>query len=258
MHIDQALTCLIVEDEPIAAERIAALLHEYSFIQLHGICTNGLEALSMLSHQVVDMMFVDIDMPRMDGMTMVRSLPIKERPHVIFATAYDEFAVQAFDLFAIDYLLKPFSKERFRLCMQKVLLHIRNLRFSQEQQLSGLYSLMDTAHASDFSSQHLSVKLGKRTYFLPILQIEYICSAGNYLEIFAQEKIHVIRETMSRIQEILPAHFVRIHKSNLINLSYLQELIALGEGDYSLKMQNGVSLRISDTYKKEILKLLKK
>ncbi|MEM7369025.1 MAG: LytTR family DNA-binding domain-containing protein [Bacteroidota bacterium] len=258
MPTERPLRCLIVDDEPIAGERIARLLEEYSFIQLVGMCENGLEALSFVQNQKVDLMFVDIDMPGMDGMRLVQTIHPDDRPYIIFATAYDEFAVQAFDLFAIDYLLKPFSKERFSMCMQKTMFHIQHAGFSQPQQLSALFSSMEESpSSSDFSAHRLSVKLGKRTYFILIDQIEYICSAGNYLEVYAHAKVHVIRETMTHIEKILPSQFIRIHKSSLINLTYLQELIAMGEGDYSLKMQNDRCLRISDTYKKAVLERLK-
>ena len=258
MNHEQEIRCLIIEDEPIASQRIARMLQEYPSIRLLGICEDGLEARERLSKGDVDVIFLDIHMPNMDGLSMIRSIKAEERPYIIFATAYDEFAVQAFDLFAIDYLLKPYSKERFRMSMAKMLGQIRTQPFSQQQQLQGLFE----AHAEkqptlDFHTKRLSIKLGRRTYFLLIDQIEYINSAGNYLEIFADEKTHVLRDSLIHVQKNLPPNFIRIHKSSIINTEFIEELIALGSGDFSLKMKNGKVLRISDSYKKSVLALLK-
>lgn len=252
------ISCLIVDDEPIAGERIAGLLEGYDFIQLLGICEDGIEAKEVLAEKPVDLMFVDIDMPGMNGLSLVNSLLPESRPFIIFATAYDEFAVQAFDLFAIDYLLKPFSKERFKQSMEKLLTHYQNKHFYQNQQLEGLLSILNQVNPPiPAKSKKLAIKLGNRTYFIRIDHIEYINSSGNYLEIYADAKLHVLRETLTHLLKILPPHFLRVHKSSIVNMEFIQELIALGYGDYSLKLINGKVLRISDTYKKAVMAALK-
>lgn len=250
---------IIVDDEPIARERIANLLAENISFELIGEYENGVEAREVLIENSIDLMFVDVQMPNMDGISLVKSLEIDQRPLIIFATAFDEFAIDAFNFFAIDYLLKPFSKERFRQTLEKVLLMIKGIpEYSQKNQINGFLSIYQHEENDVLQkSKRISVKLGNRVYFILIEQIEYVIASGNYLEIFADNKLHIIRETMTQLLNRLPTNFLRIHKSSIVNIEFVLELISIGYGNYELKMQNKKMLRVSDPYKQNLLKSLK-
>ncbi|MEQ9405084.1 MAG: LytTR family transcriptional regulator DNA-binding domain-containing protein [Cyclobacteriaceae bacterium] len=248
---------IIVDDEPIARQRIADLLDEYPAFEIVGEYENGLLAQEILLRETIHLLFVDIKMPRMDGISLVKSLSAEKRPMVVFSTAYDEFALDAFDLFAIDYLLKPFSKKRFRETISKIEVLKNGLAY--QHQINGLLSAFDkTEKVLAGEIKRLRIKLGDRMYFIRISDIEYITSSGNYLEVFAENRSHIYRETMTNIIRQLSPDFIRIHKSTIVNMSYIKEIISIGHGDYELLTTNGRRLRVSATFKKEVLEILSK
>lgn len=256
MQTESTIKAVIVDDEQIARSRVASLLESIDDMQIVGQFENGGQALEYLNNNRVDLLLVDVQMPVLDGVSLVKAIPLAERPFVIFITAYDQFAVDAFDLFALDYLLKPYSKQRFHQAIERFRLMRSGARnLSQTMQLEGLLSAYQQAE-TPVKTRKISVKLGNRTYFIAMDDVAYIESSGNYLEVFANQKAHIIRETMTRFIQQLPPNFLRIHKSSIVNTDYISELIAIGFGDYELKMKNDKTLRISESYKKDLLDTL--
>ena len=244
---------IIIDDEPVARQRIADLLLENKLFTVVGEFENGLKAQSFYNSQEVDLMFVDIKMPKLDGMSLVKSIEKDKRPFIIFITAYDEFAIDAFNLFAIDYILKPYTKQRFRETLNRVtsLMH-GQIKYNQRNQLDGLFLAMENKTNKSSLKEKISVKLGNKIYFIFLHDIEYIIASGNYLEVFAKNKLHVIRQSMSSMLSKLPSNFKRNHKSTIVNTNFVSEIIALGQGNYELKMKNNKLLKISNTYKKDL------
>lgn len=256
MPMNRRMKALIVDDEKVARSRVASLLNAMDDIQVVAQFENGQEALDFLNSQRVDLLLVDVQMPILDGVSLVRAIPPAERPFVIFVTAYDQFAVDAFELFALDYLLKPYSKQRFQQAIDRFrLMKSGENPFNQTKQLEGLLAAYRQSQVVPQLSR-ISIKLGNRTYFIAMQGVEYILSSGNYLEVFAEQKVHIIRETMTRFIQKLPGNFLRVHKSSIVNTDFVAELIAIGYGDYELKMQNDKILRVSESYKQDLLRAL--
>ncbi|MCE7996821.1 MAG: response regulator transcription factor [Roseivirga sp.] len=254
--MNRRMKALIVDDEKVARSRVASLLNAMDDIQVVAQFENGQEALDFLNSQRVDLLLVDVQMPILDGVSLVRAIPPAERPFVIFVTAYDQFAVDAFELFALDYLLKPYSKQRFQQAIDRFrLMKSGENPFNQTKQLEGLLAAYRQSQVVPQLSR-ISIKLGNRTYFIAMQGVEYILSSGNYLEVFAEQKVHIIRETMTRFIQKLPGNFLRVHKSSIVNTDFVAELIAIGYGDYELKMQNDKILRVSESYKQDLLRAL--
>lgn len=238
------IRAIIVDDEPIARERLSMLLTAEERIEVTGEFDNGQKALEYLQAQPVDLAFIDVQMPEMDGMSLLKALPKNFPTYVVLVTAFDDYALTAFDLSVVDYLLKPYSRDRFRQAMERFYQVKKGESDQPEFVRNGV------------AVSKVAVKLGNRTYFVPIEEIEYVEASGNYLELYAGGKVHVIRETMTHMVSRLPNSFLRIHKSNIINVDFVSELISIGYGDYELRMLNGKVLRVSDSYKKPLLQLL--
>lgn len=250
------MKAVIVDDEKVARSRVVSLLASADDIEVVAQLENGREALDYLNRERVDLLLVDVQMPILDGVSLVRAIPVAERPFVIFITAYDQFAVDAFELFALDYLLKPYSKQRFQQAIDRFrLIRSGENPVYQARQLEGLLAAYKQSQEAPALSR-ISIKLGNRTYFIAMQQVEYILSSGNYLEVFANQKVHIIRETMTRFIQKLPANFLRVHKSSIVNTDFIAELIAIGYGDYELKMKNDKTLRVSESYKQDLLQAL--
>lgn len=243
----------IAEDEPLARQRIKFLLQNYPTFQLVGEASEGEQALQFLQNNQVDVLFLDVHMPGYSGLEVLQNIPPNHRPFTVFVTAFDQYAIQAFDYFAIDYLLKPYSNQRF----YQTITRLQNLLGTNHQQkLDKVFSFLNNENQNPFQDK-LMIKIAGKIYFIAINQIEYIQSAGNYVEITAEGKKHLLRETMSTMMASLPAQpFLRIHRRTIINLQYLLEIRPTTYGDYDVKMKNGVTFRVSKSYKTAFLEIL--
>ncbi|MEM1322075.1 MAG: LytTR family transcriptional regulator DNA-binding domain-containing protein [Bacteroidota bacterium] len=254
---------LIIDDESPARQRIRDLLARQSDIELIGECKSGQEAIDSILNSKPDLIFLDIQMKDMNGFEVLESLLPEDRPITIFVTAYDQYAIQAFEYFAFDYLLKPFKDQRFMQSLQQA----RRLLAQQQpaaydQQLQSLLRLLRSEpgqieKAPKGNPQLMPIKLAGKIYFIPIEDIRYIEASGYYIEIHTSEKKHLLRESLSRILDRLPAEqFMRIHRSAIIRLSFLAEINSLGMGDVEVVMKDGKVLRVSKTYKEELMRRL--
>lgn len=216
--------CLIVDDEPLARELIRKYVNEIPELELAGECGSANEAIDEIEKGGIDLLFLDIKMPGIDGITMIRSLPAP--PQVILITAYPEYAVEGFEIDAVDYLVKPVSFERFRKAVSKVL---------------------DPGQ----SPPTLSVKADKRLYRIEFNNILFISALGDYIKVICKDKTLITNETMKGVESKLPAQFIRIHKSHIVNL----DLVEFVEGN-ECKIGGGY-LPIGAKYKEEFLSRLK-
>jgi two-component system, LytTR family, response regulator len=250
------LTTLIVDDEPLARERLLGLLSNETDIEVLGQCRDGEEAVSAIHERHPDLVLLDVEMPRMDGFEVIDTIGAERMPMVIFVTAYDQHAIKAFQVRALDYLLKPFDRERFSDALQRA-------RTQIESQANGdlgkrLLALMKDLKRDVPKTDRLVVKSGGRLFFLRADEIDWIEAAGNYVRLHVGNQSHLLRETMNAIEARLdPERFFRIHRCRIVNVERIQEMQPWLNGEYSVVLRTGVRLTLSRGYREKLQEKLK-
>ena len=254
------ISSLIIDDEALARQRIKKLLAKVHEIEIMGECSSGKEAIKMISEVKPRLIFLDIQMKDMTGFDVLNELKIKNKPLIIFITAFDEFALKGFDYFALDFLLKPFKDDRFYESIKRVKDHIRKGDFNElENKLKGLLNYIDAPDdpSNNVIIQKLTIKIGNKVLFINTGFIKYIVASGYYAEIHTDKKEYLMRESLSNlILRLNPSLFIRIHRSTIINLEFVQELVHSDYNEIDLKMQDGKLFRVSKSYKKSLYKKL--
>ena len=245
---------LIVDDEPLARERVMRFLRDESDIAIIGECGDGNEAIKIIRQQKPDLVFLDIQMPEKNGFEVIKSIDAKSVPAIIFVTAYDQYALQAFDVHALDYLLKPFNRERLHRAVKRALENIENRnRGNLDDRLT---SLIADLKAEKKYLERLVVKSVGRVFFLKTDEIDWIEASGNYLKLHVGRESHLIRETMNGIEAKLnPDKFLRIHRSTVVNIDRIKELHPMFSGDYAVILRNGTELTLSRNYRERFIEL---
>jgi len=274
------IRALIVDDEPLARERLRSLLQDESDIELSGEFENGTKAVDAIRRDAPDLLFLDVQMPELDGFGVLQAIGPDRVPAVIFVTAYDEYALRAFDANATDYLLKPFDQERFRRSLDRARSHLQmgragnvndklqslmrylNIDPTQLSQLpqppSGVPQT-GTSQGNGHSAQsdRLVVKSGGRVYFLKTDEIDWVEAAGNYVRLHVSKDSHLLRETMNGIETKLDTRrFMRIHRSTIVNLERIKELQPWFHGDYVVLLRDGTRLTLSRGYRDKLQTVL--
>jgi two-component system LytT family response regulator len=230
------LRVLIADDEPLARGGVRARLTGHADVTLVGECTDGPSALAALQARPPDLVFIDVQMPGMSGLEVLEALPPGQRPLTVLLTAYEQFALRAFELRALDYLLKPIDDERFADALDRA-----------RQALSlqrGDAPARATAHATRFQ-----VRLGHRVRLVRADEIDWIEAHGDYAGLHADGQLHLLRETLQRLAGRLdPTQFVRVHRSAIVRLDRVAEMQALANRDHLLRLRDGTVLRASRTY----------
>jgi two-component system LytT family response regulator len=245
---------LIIDDESLARERVKRFLRDDPDIQVIGECSDGKEAIAAIKREKPDLVFLDIQMPEKNGFEVIKALSADVMPTVIFVTAYDQYALQAFDVHALDYLLKPFTRERLHRAIARAREHIehKNLGNLDER----LMSLIADLRSEKKHLERLVVKSIGRVFFLKVDEIDWIEAAGNYVKLHVGRDGHMIRETMNGIEAKLdPDKFLRIHRSTVVNIDRIKELHPLFSGDYAVILRNGTELALSRNYRERFLEL---
>lgn len=248
----KTIRAIIVDDEHYAREVIRHLLKKDQDIELLEECTNGYEAVEAIVRHRPDLVFLDIQMPEMDGFQVIRQAEHFYRPYYIFATAYDSFALKAFDVNALDYLLKPFDDERFFQALQKA----KALIHQQETSNIGdkIAGVIEFTQANKKPIQRFASKIPiretGRIYFIQTETIDWIEAADQYVQIHCGDKSFLLRESMNEMeQQLNPQLFFRIHRSTIINLTRIQELQPFFKGDYIVVLQDGTQLKLTRSRK---------
>lgn len=238
------IRALIVDDEPLARQRIRMLAAEEPGLELIGECANGRNALTAIQQDPPDLLFLDVQMPEMDGFQLLQKLPCEKLPVVIFTTAYDQHAVRAFEAHALDYLLKPFKPERFKAAVARARDHLSNKQASTVAR--GLLDLLAERQApapTPATIQYLTkltVKTEDKVIVLKAADIEFIESAGNYIALHIGKETHIMRETMNALETQLdPEKFLRISRSAIVNLDHIKEFRPMFKGEHVIILQNG-------------------
>jgi two-component system LytT family response regulator len=228
---------IVADDEPIARARMLALLTDEPDIEVIGECASGPEAMSAIERTSPDLVFLDIQMPQIDGLTLARTLG-RTMPAVVFVTAYDEYALGAFEVHALDYLLKPYSADRFKSALVHARQHIGARR--QSGSPPPAFERRD----------RLVIKSSGRIYFVRTRDIDWCEANGNYVRLHVGAQTHLVRGTMAHIESQLdPAQFVRIHRSTIVNVDRIQELHSSFGGEYVVLLHDKTRLTLSRGYR---------
>lgn len=247
---------LIVDDEPLARERLAGLLAAEPDIEIAGQCRDGEEAVKAIIEQTPDLVFLDIQMPQLNGFEVIDAVGPERMPLVIFVTAHDRHALRAFEVRALDYLLKPFDRDRLRDALQRV-------RKQVEREDGGeigrrLLALMKDLRRDQPRTDRLVVKSGGRLFFLRADEIDWVEAAGNYVRLHVGSTSYLLRETMNAIEGRLdPEKFFRIHRCRIVNMERIQELQPWLNGEYAVLLRTGTRLTLSRGYREKLQERLK-
>src|SRR5262249_17604875 len=251
---------LIVEDEPIARRNLRALLRGYPEVELIGECGSGAEAVKVIRTDPPDLLFLDVQMPEMNGFDVLKQIDLAIIPAVIFVTAYDQYALKAFDVQALDYLLKPFDDERFAQAIGRARTQLEQRPTSGlKERLRALLegeeqpsSARRPAHEEKFL-----IKSASRVFFLRAEEIDWIEAADYYVCLHTGGQSYVLRRTMADMETRLdPAHFCRIHRSTIVNISRIREVQARPGGEYVVVLADQTELRLSRSRKEQIERIL--
>lgn len=247
---------LIIDDEPLAREKLRGFLDGEEDLEIVAECRDGREALLTIEKERPDLIFLDVQMPEMDGFEVLENLDPEALPTVVFTTAYDQYALKAFEVHASDYLLKPFDRERLGEALARVREEIEHRRGDDvRQQLVDL--LEDVRSRRPKFSERLVIKSAGKVVFLKVADIDWIDAAGNYVRLHAAGDSHMLRETMGGIESRLdPSRFLRIHRSTIVNIERIQELQQQFHGDYLVVLEGGQRLTLSRGYREKIQDLL--
>jgi two-component system LytT family response regulator len=246
---------LIVDDEPLARQRLRTLLDAEADIELVGECADGPQAVAALEEQRPDLLFLDVQMPGLDGFGVLEAVGGKPLPAIIFVTAYDRYALRAFEVHALDYLLKPFDRERFRKALDRARAQLHKDQGADASQK--LLALLEGVKETRKPVERLVVKSGSRVSFVRVEEIDWIEAAGNYVRLHVGGDIHLLRETMNRLEGRLDAgQFKRIHRSTIVNVERIQELHPSFHGDYIVRLRGGHELTLSRGYRDRLQELL--
>ena len=252
---------LVIDDEPLVREGLRTLAAHDPDLKVVAECKNGREAVDAIRRERPDLVFLDIQMPGLDGFEVVAALE-EERPYVVFVTAFDEYAVRAFEVNAVDYLLKPFSDRRFRDAVLRFKTRLREDRVSTlNSRLSTLLSHLAAPHESPAPPappratylDRIPVKHGDVVKFVPVDEIEWIEAAGNYVLLHVGDQRHMLLEAMQELEAKLdPARFLRIHRSRIVNLQAITALSPQPYGEYELILRSGARISSSRSRSKQL------
>jgi two-component system LytT family response regulator len=246
---------LIVDDEPLARERLRDLLKDDPDIELVGECADGAEAVVALRETPCDLVFLDVQMPLLTGIEVIESVGPENMPAVVFVTAYDKYALRAFEVQALDYLLKPFDRARFERALERAKAHVR--RDKSAEASKQLLALLEEVKPGRKPLERLVIKSGGRVFFLKMEEIDWIEAAGNYLRLHVCTETHLLRETMNALEgRIDTTRFLRIHRSTIVNIERVKEFQPLFHGDYAVILRDGTQLTLSRTYRPRLQELL--
>jgi two-component system LytT family response regulator len=253
---------IIVDDEPTARRGVRLLLERDGTVEIVGEAAGGADAAELIRRERPDLAFLDVQMPGCDGFETLAMIDRADAPAVVFVTAYDEHALRAFEVNAIDYLLKPYDDARFAAALQRAKDEVRRRRADRmNSQLTQLLDYLqrngDRARA-DAASERILVKSSGEIFFLKADEIDWIEAEGDYMKFHVAGRTHLMRETMARLEARLdPKRFIRIHRSTIVNIDRLRKLSPTFAGEYAVILHDGTKLKLSRGYHERIDTLLK-
>lgn len=252
------IRALIVDDEPIARTGVRRELERDPEVEVAGECTNGRDAVSFIRGRAPDLVFLDLQMPELDGFGVVEQVGVERMPVVVFVTAFDEFALKAFELHALDYVLKPFNGERFQKALGRAKAQARRAGAGGlDERLLALLRDARRAPEREPYLERVVVKSGGRIFFLSVAEIDWIEAADNYVRLHAGRESHLVQGGLGKLESRLdPKLFLRVHRSSIVNVTRIKELHPLFHGEYAIKLAGGQELTSSRGYRDRLQRLL--
>ena len=259
----QPLKVMLADDEPLARGYLEDLLKAMPDVEVLGSFKNGSEVLKACRDNPPDVLILDIEMPVLTGFDVVKRLQADDMPSIIFATAYDNYAIDAFDLNAVDYLLKPFDSDRFAIAIERVRTELgsdpslKGRLISASRQIQKVADDAVPADSARADSGRLAVRDGRETELVTINEIDWVDAAGDYMCLHVGGKTHIMRSTMKELLAKLPERdFVRIHRSTIVNIHRVTSVSSLSKGEFRLQLGSETSLKVRRNYRKSIASLL--
>lgn len=260
------LQALIVDDESLARKGLKIRLEELGGVDIVGECSNGREAINSVAELEPDVVFLDIQMPGMSGFDVIAKLQQDDMPLIVFVTAFDEYAIKAFDVHAVDYLLKPIEADRLKDAVDRAKDHMNmdGLVTDKQRLLELIISITGKSEASvtqllkDHTGvksypEKIAIKDAGETTLVQVADIDWVDAAGDYMCIHANDETHVMRVTMKELEEQLdPANFQRVHRSTIVNLDRVTKVCSHMNGEFHLILDNGASIKMSRSYKEKV------
>jgi two-component system LytT family response regulator len=239
------ITAVIVDDESLARDAIRLRLQDEPDISVVGEAADGTEAVELVRSRQPDLLFLDVQMPAMDGFAVIEKVSAVHLPVVVFVTAHDHYALKAFETHALDYLLKPFTASRFHAALNWARLEVAKRRQSSERSAGPGYLV------------RVAVKRDQRIVLVSVADVDWFESAANYVRLHTRGTSDVVRTTMSDLERQLdPARFARIHRSTIVQLDRIDDIIAAWHGDFDVTLRDGTVLRLSRNYRERVLSKL--
>jgi len=253
-----SIRALIVDDEPLARTGVQQLVEPLDDVTVVGEAADGPEAVRQIDEQAPDLVFLDVQMPEMTGLEVVREVGVDNMPLTIFVTAYDQYALDAFEAHALDYLLKPIEEERFAEAIERARRQLQRADAEAlRDQLRGVLREYAEEDEDDAGIERFTIRSRNRIYFVDTEDVQWIESEGDYVALHDGEEAHLVRKTMKQLeQELDPDRFLRVHRSYIVNADYIEELRPLDHGTYQLRMASGTPLKTSRGYSDNVDALL--
>lgn len=272
--MSEKIRTIVVDDEPLARRGLMVRLAQFAQLEIIQECSSGREAVEAIQNEQPDLVFLDIQMPGLSGFDVIRKLDEADRklPLVVFVTAYDQYAIRAFEVRALDYLLKPVDEDRLQQTVERIVAQFsERVQQSQQSKLIDLVAEMTGEDCEDILRrlgegqsltgnnypEHIAIKESGEITRVAINAIEWVDAAGDYMCIHASGETHILRRTMKELeQELNPKRFQRVHRSAIVNLGQVEKLCSRQNGEYHLVLSNGQELKVSRSYKDKIKQLI--
>jgi two-component system LytT family response regulator len=246
------LRTLVVDDEAPARRRIRRLLATEEGVAVVGECGDGESALALIARERPDLVFLDIQIPERDGFEVVKAIPPADLPAILFVTAHDRYALRAFDVHAVDYLLKPFTGERFRTALSRA-----RERIARRATDPALASLAGSLRSQPAWLTRVAVRSGGRTVFVDLGAVDWMDAADNYVRLHVKQREYLVRETLASLEaRIDPARFVRVHRSAIVQIDCVAEMRPQSHGDAELRLDEGTRIAVSRTWRERVQRAL--
>jgi len=249
------INALIVDDEPLARDRIRELLKEHPEIEVIGEARNGREAIDSIAALGPELVFLDVQMPDLDGFDVLQNLKVEKMPLIIFVTAYDQHALRAFDVHAVDYLTKPFDRKRFAEAVEHAKVFMKG---AKEPDTARILSMLQELRTGARYLERFAVKNGETVFFIRAEDVDAIEAQGNYVRLSVAKSSHLLRDTLNNVEsQINPRRFVRIHRRTIVNIDRVKEVQTWARGEYRVVLFTGACYTLSRTYRQHFEKFIK-
>ncbi|KAA6465147.1 response regulator transcription factor [Acidobacteria bacterium AB60] len=249
------LNVLVVDDEPLAREGLKRLVGRQAPVECVSEAHNGREAIALIREKKPDLVLLDVQMPRTDGFAVVDAVGAERMPPVIFVTAHDQYAIRAFEIAAIDYLLKPVTEERFALAFQRAVGRLRGGRL--EDATEQVLTMLEALARPPRQLERFAVRSGESTMFVPVNEVDWIEAFQNYVRLHAGATTHLLHVPLNTLEGVLDGdRFLRIHRSHIVNVRRIAQLWPMAHGQYAIELKSGQRLQSGRTYSERIRRTL--